>query len=299
MDAMRNMGPEGCPPFEVLVPDRQTLGLVLASPHSGTYYPDSFTQISRLDARTLRRSEDTFVDELVDFAPQMGAPLMRAVYPRAYLDLNREPYELDPGMFDDPLPAYVNAGSPRVAAGLGTIAKVVGSGADIYRRKLRFAEALDRIETVYFPYHAALKGLVDRTVSQFGCCILVDCHSMPSGSPGMLVDSKPDMVLGDRHGLSCHPAVTLAVEQVLRAAGYRVARNMPYAGGYTTAHYGRPGARVHALQIEISRHLYMDERTHERLESLETVREGMRAAIKALAALTAADLRPGRAFSLS
>ena len=170
--------------FEILAPPVQTLPLVLASPHSGTSYPPDFLASSRLDAFSLRKSEDSFVDEIFMAAPRLGAPLIRALFPRAFLDANREAFELDPDMFADALPAYVNTRSPRVAAGLGTIAKVVANGEEIYRGKLRFAEALGRVNRFYHPYHAALKRLIDQTRQRFGYCLLLDCHSMPSsGNP--------------------------------------------------------------------------------------------------------------------
>ncbi len=252
------------PAFEVLEPRLQTVPAVFASPHSGADYPAGFVAASRLDPLALRRSEDSFVDELFAAAPAMGAPLLRARFPRAFLDANREPFELDPGMFADRLPAWVNTRSPRVAAGLGTVARVVASGADIYRRKLRFAEALQRVNACYRPYHAALAGLVERTQAQFGLCLLIDCHSMPSVGGPADADSgrrRVDIVLGDCHGTSCDRRLTEHVRRSLARRGYAVRRNVPYAGAYTTRHYGAPQRGVHALQIEINRALYMDEET--------------------------------------
>ena len=156
MSALPPAGAAPNPPIEVHQPARQTLPLVLSSPHSGEDYPEDFIAASRLDRLTLRRSEDSFVDELFAAAPALGAPLIRALFPRAYIDPNREPWELDPAMFEDELPAYANTGSPRVAAGLGTIARVVANGEEIYGRKLRFADAKARVERCYRPYHAAL-----------------------------------------------------------------------------------------------------------------------------------------------
>ena len=248
--------------YEVVAPGRQTAPLVFASPHSGSAYPAEFVAASRLDPLSLRRSEDSFVDELFAAAPSHGAPLIRALFPRAYVDLNREPFELDPAMFIDPLPAYANTDSPRVAAGLGTIARVVANGADIYRGKLTAAEALRRIRRHYWPYHRSLQELVERTRAAFGRCLLIDCHSMPSiGGP---MDRDPgrrrvDFVLGDCHGTSCAPAVVDAVERLLVELGYHVARNTPYSGGFVTRHYGKPPSGCHCLQIEINRCLYMDE----------------------------------------
>ena len=276
------------PAYQILRPARQTVPLVLASPHSGRDYPASFTAASRLDALALRRSEDSFVDELVAAAPACGAPLLRARFPRSFVDANREPYELDPAMFEGTLPPYVNTRSARVRAGLGTIARVVAGGAEIYRGKLRFAEAQARIRQFHEPYHAALAGLVDETKRRFGFAVVLDCHSMPSvGGPA---DRDPgaarvDVVLGDRFGTSCPPRLTAAVEDTLAALGYVVRRNAPYAGGYTTKRFGQPRASMCALQIEINRALYMDEDRFERGPRLAAIAADMTAVIEALARL--------------
>lgn len=279
--------------LEILAPAEQTVPLVFASPHSGRDYPPAFLSQTALDPMTLRRSEDTYVDELFGAAPRLGAPLLRALFPRAYVDPNREPYELDPGMFNDPLPDYANVRSPRVAAGLGTLARVVANGAEIYDRRLPFAEAEHRIAICYRPYHAALQGLIQATVERFGCCLLVDCHSMPSvGGPtdkdsGL---SRVDFVLGDCFGSSCAPVVTDAAERILRVQGWRVVRNTPYAGGFTTRHYGRPGTGVHTLQIETNRRLYMDEATHAKTAAFDTVATDLTALIEALSAIPSSAL---------
>lgn len=280
---------------DIRAPAEQAVPLVLASPHSGRDYPAAFLAQSALDPKTLRKSEDSFVDELFAGAPQLGAPLLRALFPRAYLDPNREPYELDPGMFEGPLPDYVNARSPRVAAGLGTIARVVASGADIYARRLSFDEARQRIEALYHPYHAALQSLVAGTVARFGCCILVDCHSMPSVGGPMDKDtglSRVDFVLGDCYGSSCSSVVIDTAERVLREQGYRVVRNAPYAGGYTTRHYGKPQAGIHALQIETNRRLYMDEANHAKGPRFDSVAKDLAAVVAALAAISPTTLKP-------
>lgn len=281
--------------LEVIAPAEQAVPLIFASPHSGRDYSDDFLRQAALDPQALRRSEDTFVDELFGAAPRLGAPLLRALFPRAYVDPNREPYELDPGMFQDPLPDYANIRSPRVAAGLGTLARVVANGAEIYDRRLPFAEAEHRIATCYRPYHAALQGLIQDTVARFGCCLLVDCHSMPSvGGPtdkdtGL---SRVDFVLGDCFGSSCGVLVTETAEQVLRSQGYRVVRNTPYAGGFTTRHYGRPGTGVHTLQIETNRRLYMDEATHRKSPGFDKVAADLTLLVQALAAISPDALKP-------
>ncbi|MBK1842506.1 N-formylglutamate amidohydrolase [Azospirillum sp. YIM B02556] len=286
------------PAFEILAPQSQRLPLVLASPHSGNAYSAAFLASSRLDARALRKSEDCFVDEIFAFAPGFGVPLIRALFPRAYLDVNREAYELDPEMFADPLPAYVNTRSPRVAAGLGTIARVVANGEDIYRGKLRFAEALDRVSRCYTPYHDALRRLVDGTRDAFGHALLIDCHSMPSGSATTngrgsgRGGSHPDIVLGDCFGNACAPAVIDAAEDYLQGLGYAVSRNNPYAGGYTTRHYGRPRQGIHTLQIEIARNLYMDETALTRLPYLDVLARHMTELVDTLGLLPPDGLGP-------
>ncbi len=257
--------------WDILAPVAQSIPLVFASPHSGTAYAPEFVAASRLDRLSLRRSEDSFVDEIFGAAPGCGAPLLRALFPRAFVDPNREPFELDPAMFADELPAYANTRSPRVTAGLGTIARVVANGEEIYRAKLSFAEAKRRIDTYYWPYHRALGHLLESTRARFGGCLLIDCHSMPSVGGPMDRDAgrrRVDFVLGDVFGTTCAPFVTDAVARYLQAEGYHVQRNIPYAGGFTTRHYGRPNEGVHALQIEINRSLYMDEARFEREEHM-------------------------------
>jgi len=259
--------PRPSPEAEILdlqQPVARSLPLVLASPHSGTEYPADFLAASRLDPVALRRSEDSFVDELFGAGPRLGAPLLSARFPRAYVDVNREAYELDPSMFADALPKFVNAGSPRVRMGLGTIARIVASGEEIYAKKLRFAEAQRRIERLYRPYHRALRGLVEETEALFGGCLLIDCHSMPSGTDSACERSGADIVLGDCHGVSCAPRFVEAARRLLTERGFAVAINSPYAGGFTTGHYGRPSVRRHALQIEVNRGLYMNERDYQR-----------------------------------
>ncbi|MBS7812541.1 N-formylglutamate amidohydrolase [Roseococcus pinisoli] len=269
------------PAFDLLRPERQTSPLVFASPHSGRDYPEDFLASTRLDAVGIRRSEDAFVDELFAAAPAFGAPLLTARFPRAWCDANREPWELDPGMFDTPLPSWVNSASPRVGAGLGTIARVVATGETIYRHRLSFWEAERRVRTCWEPYHAALASLIMATREQFGLCLLVDCHSMPA-HPAQAHD-PPDFVLGDVHGTACAPKVTRVVESGLQNLGYRVRRNDPYAGGYITRHYGRPREGVHVIQMEIARPLYMDEQRIQRSPNFERLQADLSLLIENLA----------------
>jgi len=242
-------------PFDVIEPVVQSAPVLIASPHSGRNYPKSFIAQSRLDGDQLRSSEDSFVDELFLSAPSLGVPLIRANFPRAYVDVNREPYELDPEMFDGPLPGYANAASRRVAGGLGTIPRVVADNQEIYRARLSFAEAEGRIEHCYHPYHRALEGLLVKTRKRFGMAVLIDCHSMPPLAG--YSRNKPDIILGDRYGATAAPWLVIRAERMLQQLGYRVSRNVPYAGGFTTQNYGRPEDGLHALQIEIDRDVYM------------------------------------------
>jgi len=254
-------------PFAIEVPKSWRMPAVFNSPHSGRHYPKGFLAASRLDAHALRKSEDCHIDELFGFAAEIGAPLLKATYPRAYLDVNREAYELDPRMFAEELPGYANITSIRVAGGLGTIPRIVSEGDEIYRGPITLAEALRRIEAIYRPYHRALADLIGKAHAAFGTVLLIDCHSMPSSAcshaslqncPGI------DVVLGDRHGLAAAEELTAALDHFLRDEGLRVVRNKPYAGGFITQNYGSPGHGRHALQIEINRAIYMNERTLEK-----------------------------------
>ncbi|MFN3891572.1 MAG: N-formylglutamate amidohydrolase [Beijerinckiaceae bacterium] len=272
--------PELDPPLEIVEPETPLSAMVVSSPHSGNVYPARFLASSRLSPLALRRSEDAHVDALFAGCARLGAPMLKALFPRAYLDVNREPYELDPRMFEGRLPSYVNARSIRVAGGLGTIARVVGEAQEIYAAKLPVDEALRRIEGLYRPYHRALRDLVTRARAVHGAALLVDCHSMPSttGPDGTATADdlrRPDVVIGDRYGTSCDSRYVDCVEAALRRRGYRVQRNKPYAGGYITEYFGSISRSCDALQIELNRSLYMDERTLERRPRFEAVARDM------------------------
>ncbi len=250
------------PPFEVLRPDETIVPVVFNSPHSGNQYPASFVASSRLDPLSLRKSEDAVVDELLRPVLELGAPLLKANFPRAYLDVNREPYELDPSMFTTALPGYVNTASLRVAGGLGTIPRVVSETDEIYSGLLPFAQAEARIRDLYLPYHVALEGLLDEAYEAYGAAVLFDCHSMPStglSEKGFRMKSRPDVVLGDRYGSTCAPELVRHLEKAFREHGYSVVRNKPYAGGHITQIYSRRAEGRHTLQIELNRALYLDE----------------------------------------
>ena len=292
MDALQRewVGNEGGPAdggapkaFDLVRPVRLVTPLVFASPHSGRYYPPEMIAASALDAKAIRRSEDAYVDVLIESAAEFGAPLICARYARAYIDVNREPYELDPAMFEDELPAFACARTARVAAGLGSIARVVAEGQEIYRGKLTFDDARQRIEQVHRPYHRALAALVEEARRELGLAILIDWHSMPSAAAGSR-QSGPDFVLGDRFGAACDRQVTTALERALEARGYRVTRNAPYAGGHTTEFYGCPSKGVHAIQVEINRAIYLDERRMEPNAGFDALKRDLGAAFGVLAA---------------
>jgi N-formylglutamate amidohydrolase len=253
--------PELLPPHVVTAPETQTAPFVLCSPHSGRTYPDAFLEVSRLNPLSLRKSEDCFVDELFMPIAAAGAPMIAARFPRAYLDVNREPYELDPELFVEPLPDFANTQSVRVLGGLGTIARIVADGEEIYRRKLPLAAGLERVAQLYIPFHAALADLIEATRRRFGYAILIDCHSMPSATMAPAGGPRPDIVLGDRFGASADCKISRFLKDLLTGLGYEVQMNRPYAGGYITEHYGRPAREVHAVQIEVNRGLYLNELT--------------------------------------
>ena len=281
------------PAFETIRPRRLMAPLVFNSSHSGRDYPERFLKMTRLDHLSIRQSEDAFVDELVARAPHLGAPLLRAHFPRAYLDVNREPWELDPAMFVEPLSERFNTTSPRVAAGLGTLARVVAENKPIYRDRLTLDDARMRIEGIYQPYHATLQRLLSEAYAAFGVAVLVDCHSMPRlARTGDRLG--PDIVLGDRYGTTCAPILMDLAEMVFAGAGLRVARNRPYAGGFATRTYGRPQHGVHALQVEISRHLYMNEVTLEKNDGFTAIKQLTERLIAVLIGLDLSVLAPAQ-----
>lgn len=292
--ARSNTGATAEPAYELLLPEEQTLPVVLASPHSGRRYTPSFLDRSQLGEIALRRSEDAYVDDLFADAPRIGAPLIKALFPRTYVDVNREPLELDADMFWGPLNWRINRTSPRVRSGLGVIARVGANGASIYDGPMPVAEARSRLRTCYFPYHKTLKRLIHQTREKFGYAILLDCHSMPSQAVAR-ASATPrragglsrgiDMVLGDCHGASCMGQLTDSAETALIDLGYTVVRNSPYAGGFTTRYYGRPDADIHALQIEVNRKLYMDEARLTPADSLGRLRSELASVISAIGAV--------------
>ena len=242
------------------IPARQaTSAVIFASPHSGRDYGQEFLRASVLDQVALRSSEDAFVDLLIRAAPDAGAPVLLGAVPRAYVDYNRAATELDPALIADIPKGSVNA---RVLSGLGVIPRVVAGGRAIYSGKLRRAEAEQRLARYWHPYHAQLSAMMERQRARFGRAILFDMHSMPHDAiGGGYAGRRPEIVLGDRFGAACNPAISARVAEIFTAAGLRVARNAPFAGAYIVQRYGMPSMGQHVVQIEIDRALYMDERT--------------------------------------
>ena len=275
-------------PFRIERPAEQRIPFVFASPHSGRFYPPGFLASSRLGLLSLRRSEDAYVDELFADAVTLGAPLIAAEFPRVYIDANRAPAELDNQMFEPALHLDVDTASPRVAAGLGVIPRIVRDGAEIYRSKLPPEEAQRRITRFYRPYHAALANLIEETFRRFGTAVVVDCHSMPSGA------LAPSIVFGDRHGASASAALLRQAETAFEKQGFTTGRNTPYAGGFTTYHYAQREAGIHTFQIEVNRGLYLDEEQVERGARFAEMRGRITAALTQLAGLDIALLRPAK-----
>ncbi|MDB5615942.1 N-formylglutamate amidohydrolase [Tardiphaga sp.] len=283
------------PPFDIVEPAEWRAPIIFNSPHSGSVYPPEFLDASRIDVVALRRSEDSFMDELIAGLSARGFPVVRVHFPRSYVDVNREPYELDPRMFTGRLPSFANTRSMRVAGGLGTIPRVVGDGQEIYRERLEVDDALTRIETLYKPYHRALRRLINQAHQRFGTAILIDCHSMPSIGISREEPRRPDIVVGDRYGTSCASILAETVETTFGGLGYSLGRNKPYAGGFITEHYGNPASGLHAVQIELNRAIYMDERRRERTARFGQIAADFAVLADALAQLPLSDLGPFQA----
>jgi len=276
--------------FHVIEPVARLSSAVFASPHSGSAYPDWFVRRSLLDRHAIRSSEDAFVDRLFESAPEFGAPLLCANAPRAFVDLNRSPDELDPALIEG---VRRHGHNPRVASGLGVIPRVVANGRAIHRGKIPMDEAKARIDRYWRPYHAALQELLDQAHHSFGQAILIDCHSMPHEAMDGVARTaprRPEIVLGDRFGAAADCGIVDRVEAAFAAAGLTVSRNAPFAGAYVTQAYGRPSRRQHAIQVEIDRSLYMDERRIEPNANFEPFRDLLRGVIAEIAAIGVEEL---------
>lgn len=272
--------------FHLSRPANHASSVVFASPHSGSDYPKSFVADSVLDRTVIRSSEDAFVDLLFDSAPEFGAPFLKAGAPRAFIDYNRSADELDPALIEG---ARRRGHNPRVASGLGVIPRVVANGRSIYAGKLTLDEAHSRITRYWRPYHVALQRLLDEAHVLFGHAILVDCHSMPhEAMDGVMrgTGARPDIVLGDRFGAAASGEIVDRIEAAFAAAGLTVARNTPFAGAFVTQAYGRPSRRQHAVQVEIDRGIYMDERRVRPNRNFDAFRATLRGVIREIASVT-------------
>src|ERR1700686_965809 len=283
------------PPFQIVEPAPWRAPTIVRSPPSGSVYPDEFLNASRIDLPALRRSEDSFMDELIGGLSGRGFPTVRANFPPHYDDVNREPYELDPRMFSGRLPSFANTRSMRVAGGLGTIPRVGGDGQEIYRERLSVDDALARIEALYKPYHRALRRRMNKAHQAFGTVVVVDCHSMPSIGVSRDEPRRPDVVIGDRYGTSCAPLLADMVEETMGRLGYSIGRNKPYAGRFIPEHYGNPASGLHTIQLELNRAIYMDERRRERGPRFAQVTADFGRLADALATVPLDDLGPFQA----
>jgi N-formylglutamate amidohydrolase len=266
--------------------------LVFAFPHSGRTYPQAFVEASRLEARGLRVTEDAFVDDLIGFdgglSEAPGVWAIRANYARAFVDVNRHPLELDPRLISGTLPKGSLSQTQKVKNGFGVIPRCLTPDAEIYKASISVAEASRRIDVLHRPYHEQLQALLFEARHDMGVkrVALLDWHSMPSSALKTLnaLGRGADIVLGDLYGESCSPRLLGAVKAGFEREGFKVALNMPFAGGYTTQHYGAPAKGIEALQIEINRSLYMNERTIEPNEAFEAVKARLRRCVRHLKA---------------
>ncbi|MBI5255460.1 MAG: N-formylglutamate amidohydrolase [Burkholderiales bacterium] len=265
-------------------PER-ALPLVCDSPHSGTHYPADFGHA--IARQRLRCAEDTHVDRLWSHAPEAGATLVLAQFPRTYIDANRAADDIDAAMIDGPWPTPLRPSHKTLALGLGLVWRQVAEGEPIYQRRLTVAELQHRLTQCWQPYHAALDAACDAAVARWGRCWHLNLHSMPSNAYARLGVSSTqplaDFVLGDRRGTSCEPGFVQLVRQLIEAHGWRVALNDPYEGQALVCRHGRPQQGRHSLQIEINRALYMDEATREPHAGFERLRADLASIIEEIA----------------
>jgi N-formylglutamate amidohydrolase len=276
------------PAYDLYSPAVQSTCVIFASPHSGRAYSAAFLAQTKLNSHAIRSSEDAYMDELFADAPSHGAPLIAARTPRAYVDFNRAPEELDPALIEGVRRISPN---PRVASGLGVIPRVVAGGRVIYDGKISLEQAHARITQHWRPWHDRLQTLLDESARLFGQSVLIDCHSMPHEALDNITGPRPDVVIGDRFGASASPALVEEVSAALSDAGLRCVRNAPFAGAYVAQHYGKPGRHQHAIQIEVDRALYMNEQTLEKRADFDDLRRLMGAVAARIAAAGAADNR--------
>lgn len=274
------------PAIDIARPDIWRAGVIFASPHSGSLYPDGFTARAAVPLNELRRNEDAFIDELFSAAAVFGAPLLSARFPRCFVDVNRAPDELpqawlnEKWLKDKSFTDNRTEPTVRANAGLGVVPTQLSEKMPIYKKPLSPRCVRARLVSLYHPYHDALQGLITESSLEFGHTLLIDCHSMPGFAP--MGSRRPDVILGDRFGVSCHPQTLAAIEAAFRARNYTVARNYPYAGGYVTSHYGKPMSGIETVQIEINRDLYLNPVTLKPKRSYERLEENLSAVIKGI-----------------
>ena len=272
-------------------PEGAEAPLVFDSPHSGSHYPDDFRFRCSLDV--LRTAEDTYVDELYEAAPEFGATLIGAVFPRSYLDPNRAADDLDTALIEGAWPIDLKP-SHRTRSGLGLVRRVARTGTPIYDRKLSVAEILARIQRYHTPYHQVLEDACSRVHRKFGAIWHINCHSMPSQRSGKKGGHCADFVLGDRDGTTCEPELTDFVARTLRGLGYTVRINEVYKGVEIVKRQGRPLEGRHSLQIEVDRSLYIDQKTLEKTSNFAQLQADITRLIDALTAFASSRLTESR-----
>jgi len=260
--------------YKITLPAVWAAGVIFASPHSGSLYPAALFKRSKLSAHQLRRNEDIFIEQLFESVVEAGAPLLQAVFPRAIVDVNRAETEL-PDHWSTLRRSDEDAPStPRAAAGLGVVPTYLSEKLPIYTRLPTEKDVQQRLNRLYRPYHGTLARLINDAKSRFGRALLIDCHSMPGFAP--MGSRRPDIILGDRFGTSCHADTIIQFKRLFTQAGYSVGVNYPYAGGYTTTHYGNPKDGVEAIQIEINRDLYVNPVTLAKKSGFATLEKNLR-----------------------
>lgn len=257
-------------PFVIKAPQSTfSYPILISSPHSGMQYDHQLLSSCRLSLDELRKSEDSYVHLLLEQIPYHSVTFLQACLPRIFCDLNREAWELDQDMFKEPLPDWCNTTSPQVKRGMGTIHKISSSGKQIHKYYLSFPKIKQRIETYWFSYHQQIQSFIQTNYEQYGGCILLDIHSMPS-----MPKRSPyyaDIVLGDGFSQTCSPFLINNSQKFFAEKGLKISKNIPYAGGYITRHYGNPRQNIHVMQIEINKSLYMNEDNFEPHEGFATL----------------------------
>ena len=262
-------------PYKLSLPHNQTNCILFNSPHSGSIYTDKFMQLTDLSLRTLRSSEDLFVDQLFSPVVDLGSLLLSAKFPRSFIDLNRDCEELDPLLIED-LTAYKD--TLKVSAGLGVIPRVVADQTPIYKHRLSIDDATERLQGFYFPYHDKLKSLIKQTEASFKKVILLDCHSMPKSSVNLASKKDPvEVVLGDCFGRSCEHEIVVELKTLLTEVGFKVSLNNPFSGGFITKNYASPPNNIHVVQIEILRSLYSHEKQQIKNSEFAKIQKNMEA----------------------